>query len=575
VSHLQLKTRVAFQSTSGIKPVNEDAVCCFIPADTHQLNTKGVAVALADGVSSAEAGKEASETATKQFINDYYKTPDTWTVNHAGQKILTTINLNLFKKSHQFIQEEKGFLCTFSALILKSRTLHYFHAGDSRIYKVSKNALHQVTRDHTVSIAKGHNILSRAVGMDSSLQIDYGKQEVQEGDVFLLTSDGVHDFLDSDAILDCIQKHNVEQEAVDALIQASLDAGSDDNISCALLYVDHLPKENIDDLSSKLTRLPFPPELSVGMEIDGYRVQKEIFASARSQVYMVRDIKSGKEMIMKTPSVNFEDDIHYIDRFIQEEWIGKRVDSDHVVKIIEQNRPRKYLYYLMEFVSGITLDRWIRENQFPKPKRAIKIVEQIAQGLSAFHEKETIHQDLKPANIIINDKDEIKIIDFGSTFVAGIAEMYSAIEHEGVLGTATYSDPQYLMGKNTGIQGDLYALATITYEIFTGELPYGDKIESCQTPMDYDRLRYQNAYKHNPIIPDWFDSTLKFGTHFDLEKRYQSIGAFLTDLKHPNPIYLLDEYRGKPDKSPVFFWQMLSAFWFFMFLISLMMFATN
>ncbi len=178
---------------------------------------------------------------------------------------------------------------------------------------------------------------------------------------------------------------------------------------------------------------------------------------------------------MKTPSINFEEDTGYIDRFIQEEWIGKRINSDYVVNIIKQNRPRTCLYYLMEYVHGLSLDKWMLKNHFPKPKLAISIVEQVAKGLSDFHKMETIHQDLKPANIIISNDNAIKIVDFGSVFVAGLAEVFIPLEHEGVLGTATYSDPKYLLGKNTGIQGDLYALATITYEIFTGKLPYGEK----------------------------------------------------------------------------------------------------
>jgi len=186
---------------------------------------------------------------------------------------------------------------------------------------------------------------------------------------------------------------------------------------------------------------------------------------------------------------------------------------------------------------------------------------------------ETIHQDLKPGNILVSENNQVKVVDFGSVFVAGLAEVFIPLEHEGVLGTATYSDPKYLLGKNTGVQGDLYALATITYEIFTGKLPYGDKIEECQTAFEYDRLRYISATAANPIIPMWFDRTLERGVSFDLEQRYNNIPEFIKDLKKPNPTYLLDDPKVTKNKSQVLFWQLLSGFWILMLVLVVALFT--
>jgi len=230
----------------------------------------------------------------------------------------------------------------------------------------------------------------------------------------------------------------------------------------------------------------------------------------------------------------------------------------------------------MEYVSGISLDKWMDNNRFPKPKLAINIIEKIAKGLAAFHKMETIHQDLKPGNVLIYQDSEhlkIKIVDFGSVFVAGLAEVFIPLEHEGVLGTATYSDPKYLLGKNTGIQGDLYALATITYELFCSQLPYGNKIEECQTAFEYDRLRYKPSSDFNPVIPMWFDRTLQRGVAFDLEERYETIPAFLEDLKQPNANYLRDDPKVQKNKSQVLFWQLLSGFWILMLVLVVALFT--
>ena len=568
-----LQVDVASYSIQGLKDNNEDAVGFLVPEEQTVLEGKGIVLAVADGVSSAEAGKEASNTAITRFVSDYYQTPDTWSVKHAGQKILSSINLTLFKRSHEFASEEKGYLTTFTALVLKSRLAHFFHAGDSRAYLLRGGEFKQLTRDHVASIGSGRSFLARAMGMDNSIQIDYSQFTLEADDILLVTSDGVHDFISEDKIIDLITADIPCKERIENLVQAAFDSGSDDNISGSLCQIASLPNESLNDYNSKLTRLPFPPPLDNGVILDGYKVLDELFASSRSQLYLVEDVDTGEQMVMKTPSINFEEDTGYIDRFIQEEWIGKRIDSEHVVKIIKQQRPRTCLYYLMEHVQGTSLDNWMKKNHFPKPKLAFNIVEQIAKGLAAFHKMETIHQDLKPGNILVGENNQVKVVDFGSVFVAGLAEVFIPLEHEGVLGTATYSDPKYLLGKNTGVQGDLYALATITYEIFTGKLPYGNKIEECQTAFEYDRLRYISATQENPIIPMWFDRTLERGVSFDLERRYDNIPEFIQDLKKPNPTYLLDDPKVTKNKSQVLFWQLLSGFWILMLVLVVALFT--
>lgn len=560
-------------TTAGIKPVNEDAVASFKPHEQHSITSKGVAVVIADGVSSAEAGREASAYAVKHFVDEYFRTPDTWSVKQAGQKTLTTINLNLFKKSHEFTHQEKGYLCTFSGLVLKSRTAHFFHAGDSRIYRLRKGTLKQLTRDHSINIGGGKNILARAVGMDNVLQVDYGKSLLEEDDLLLLTTDGVHDFVTTEALQNILNPSSAPQQQCDQIIEYAKTANSDDNISCAIAIVKHLPAESRDDFNTKLTRLPFPPDLVSGMKLDGYRIDNPLFASSRSQVYLVTDLESNVQMVMKTPSLNFQEDVHYIDRFIQEEWIGKRIESTHVVKIITQNRPRTCLYYLMEYVPGLTLDKWMSANPMPSPKKAITLVKQIAEALRVFHDTETIHQDLKPANIIVDESMHIKVIDFGSVYVAGIAEIFTPIEHLGALGTATYSDPYYLQGKNTGVQGDIYALATITYELFTGELPYGEKIEQCVNMHDFDKLRYINASSHNPIVPLWFDRALEKGVNLDTTQRYRRLQDFVDDVTRPNPQFLQDDPKIENSKGLVF-WQLMSAFWVTMLILVVILFSS-
>lgn len=557
---LQLAAGVC--SRAGIKPQNEDSAVFHWPPDSHLQEYLGAVAAVADGVSSAEAGARASHMATGQFVDDYYSAPETWSAARAGRQALSAINSKLYRKSHDYLREEKGFLCTFSAVVFKSRTAHYFHVGDSRVYLWRSGKLECVTRDHSIALGHRQSMLSRALGMDTSLSVDHGRVAAKRGDRFLLTSDGVHDFLPRDALAGVLRRNDLEEnEIAEALVRLAEEAGSDDNLTALVVSIRDIPDTTLEEYSHKIARLPFPPPLAPGMILDDYAVEREVFSSQRSQIYLVRDTRTGKALAMKTPSVNYRDDIYYIDRFVREEWVGLRIHSDRVVRVLRQNRPRTALYYLMEHIEGCTLETWMERNRFPQPAEAFRIVRQIAEGLQAFHERETIHRDLKPANIMIDGKGQVKIVDFGSVYVAGSAEIFRPLEQPPALGTASYSDPHTLMGRNTAIRGDIYALATIVYEMFTGELPYGEGIDACRSMADYEQLQYRSARLFNPILPVWFDRALERGCAVDLDYRYHSIERLLTDLRHPNPDYLRDDPEEHRNQNTWLFWKLLCGLW--------------
>jgi len=129
-----LKISVGSSSEKGIKERNEDFLGALIP-EGAQLTHKGIAIAIADGMSGSDAGHEASHCCVASFLSDYYSTPDSWSVKQAGQKILSATNSWLYSQGQQRYQSTKGMVSTLSILVLKSTTAHLFHIGDSRIYR--------------------------------------------------------------------------------------------------------------------------------------------------------------------------------------------------------------------------------------------------------------------------------------------------------------------------------------------------------------------------------------------------------------------------------------------------------
>jgi serine/threonine protein phosphatase PrpC len=551
----KLKVTVGQFSDRGNKPTNQDYCGVHIP-DEVLCKIKGVAIAIADGISSSEHSKEASAACVTGFLADYFSTPDTWSVKKSVQQVLTALNSWLYNQGKSERNRHRGHVTTLSALILKSITCHVIHVGDSRIYQLREGYLKQLTVDHKTWVSKEKNYLSRAMGADTHLEIDYSKHTIEKGDFYILTTDGTHDYVSEKELLGIIQenKDNLDKAAEIVVRQAQTN-DSPDNVTCQLLMVDELPGQDPNDVYQQLTELPFPPELAEGMIIDGYRVLREVHSSNRSQLYLVEDTETGMNLILKTPSVNYEDDPAYIDRFIREEWIGRRINNQHVVKVYEPTRRRRFLYLISEFLEGSTLRQWMRDHPEPELDEVRLIVEQIGKGLQAFHRLEMLHQDLKPENIIINHSGTVKLIDFGSTKVAGIAEISTPLEHTNLLGTKNYTAPEYANDQPGTNRSDIYSLGVITYQMLSGKLPYGDMPANWKTTDFKDKLVYTPLTDYNASIPKWISATLRKAVHPDPVKRYEELSEFMYDLRHPNPELTIEDTRPLLERNPVKFWR--------------------
>jgi eukaryotic-like serine/threonine-protein kinase len=543
----QISITVGQHSDAGRKPKNQDAHGVWTPPEPL-LTTKGIAAVIADGVSSSEAGDKASEYSVKGFLNDYFSTPESWTVKTAAQKILTALNRWLYGQGYHLYGTNKGLVTTLSVLVIKSTTAHVFHVGDTRIYRLRNNELNCLTTDHRVQISKDQEYLSRAMGIELHIEIDYGDSTVEVGDHFIFTTDGIHGYISDEDIKNLTLEYRQElNKACQEIVAKAYKQESPDNLTCQIVRVDSLPTQDANTFFKKLTELPFPPPLSAGMTLDGYRVLRELYASTRTQVYLVLDEETQKKVILKTPSVNFEDDPGYIDRFLHEEWIGKRLSHPHVMKVYEHTRHRQCLYSVAEYVEGQTLRLWMNDNPQPPLSEVRAIVEQIAAGVRAFHRMEMLHQDLKPENIMVDKHGTIKIIDFGSTKIAGLEEISTPLERINLLGTKNYTAPEYFRDVPGSARSDLFALGVITYEMLTGHIPYGEmKIEKAP-----HKLNYISACHYNPNLPVWVDCALKKAVHPNPSRRYESLSEFLYDLSHPNPFPLRE-------RNPVAFWRRTS-----------------
>jgi len=546
----KLEIDYAFRSEAGVKENNDD--CCDVAVpDGPLLLSKGIAAAIADGVSSSEGGGHASQVCIKGFLTDYFSTPESWTVRTSAAKVLGSLNRWLCGQGQSLYDSAMGMVTTFSGLVIKSTTAHIVHIGDCRIYLLQNGGLEQVTRDHRIWVSREREFLSRAMGADPHIEIDYQSRPVEPGDLFLFTSDGVHDFLTQREIEKILheQDHNL-QACANTLVESALAKGSSDNVSCQLIRVLELSQETEDDILRRVTDLPFPPELRPGVSIDGYRILREMHASSRSEVFLALDGGSDRKVVLKTPSVNYRDDPAFLDRFLHEEWIGRRIDNPHILKVLEPRR-RRFLYNISEYVEGRSLAQWMRDHGQASLSQARGFAGQIIEGLRSLHRMEMFHQDLKPDNILIDRHGTLKLIDFGSARVAGLEEIASTFARTTPQGTLNYAAPECLRGEPCTRVSDIYSLGVIVYELLTGRLPYGES----DRPDGRRKFDYLPARRFNDTIPAWVDRVLAKAVHPDPGRRYNVMSEFLYDLSHPNQT-LMD---GRPtpwlERDPLGFWR--------------------
>jgi serine/threonine protein kinase/serine/threonine protein phosphatase PrpC len=557
----KLRISIGEYSDKGRKEVNQDFHDICIP-DEPQLTHKGIAIALADGISSSKVSQSASKTSVTSFLIDYFSTPESWTVQKSAQRVMNATNSWLYaqtKQSQYYYDTNKGYVCTFSAMIIRSSTAYIFHVGDTRIYRLRNNVLEQLTEDHRLWISQEKSYLGRALGVDTDLKIDYDTLQVEVDDIFLFMTDGIYEYVSPDLLIRTIEEFNDDlNTAAKCIADTAYDKGSDDNLTIQIVKVDTLPDKDTNEIQRQLNEKPLPPILEARMLFDGYKIIRSLSSSSRSHVYLAVDTETDIPVVLKTPSIDLSEDKAYLERFLLEEWIAIRMNNAHLVKSYLQTRKRNYLYTVTEFIDGQTLTQWMIDNPAPSLETVREIAVQIARGLLALHRQEMIHQDLRPDNIMIDSTGTAKIIDFGSTRIKGIVETNAYIEQENLLGTALYSAPEYFIGEIGTSRSDLFSLAVIVYQMISGDLPYGVKVARATTKAAQKKLKYKHLISDSNRVPVWIDETLKKALEPDPYKRYSELSEFIYDLRHPNQAFLNKSRPPLLERNPVLFWKMIS-----------------
>lgn len=553
----QLRVTVGQHSLAGLHPVNQDFHGAILPSGYLQ-ESKGVALAIADGISSSAVSQLASASAVRSFLEDYYLTSDAWTVRRSALCVLKAANAWLHgqgQRGEGRFDKDRGYVCTFSGLILKGRSLHLLHVGDSRIYRLHQHSLEQLTEDHRICLSESESYLARALGTGAQLDIDYKSWEAAVGEIYLLATDGVYEGLEAEQIHAALAVYPNDWDAAAGLLTSQArESGSLDDATLQIIRIDELP-DDAPHASLRRENLKLPPVLNPGMHFEGFTVVRDLHVSARSHVHLVTHDQSGEQVVLKTPSVELRENPAYLDGFVFEEWVARRISNPHIIKPWHREEPRQHLFVALEYIEGQTLAQWMIDHPLPSLDEVRSIVLQVAAGLQALHRRDMLYRDLRPENVMIDRDGTVHMIDLATVYVAGLAEGRSLAESEIAPGTLQYMAPECVIGEAATTAADIFSLAVLSYQMLCGQLPYGLQVARARTAKNILALRYIPLREHRPELPGWLDGVLGKALHPVAEKRHEEVSEFAHDLESPGPQFQATRNPPIIERDPVLFWK--------------------
>ena len=283
-------------------------------------------------------------------------------------------------------------------------------------------------------------------------------------------------------------------------------------------------------------------ELEVGTQLDQYRIESCVATSGMSSIYRATDVRDGSVVAIKVPHPEMECDSVLFERFRREQHIGQTLEHPGVMRVLESEKYSR-VYMVMEWVEGKLLRKILQETPKLPVERAVRLAVRILDALEYCHAHGVVHRDMKPENVMVDDEDNIKLIDFG---IAGdaAARRLTYANFSQTLGTPDYISPEQVKGKRGDARSDVFSMGVILYEMVTGTTPYTGA--NAFVVMN-DRLL--NSPKPPREIDPEISPVLQEIIYRSLEKepqnRYASAREFAFDLEHPEKVTVMDRAEAK------------------------------
>lgn len=533
---MSFEVEIGYASRRGPRAANED----FGGATQTGDASRGLIAAVADGVSTGGHGLEAAQTTVMGLLADFFATPETWETTVAFDRLIGAQNAWLCDHNRRRQASPQGGMAmtTLTALALRGQTWTLAHVGDSRAWLCRERRsdegdsvldVLQLSHDHAFEQLDQRSRLTRAIGLDDAVRVDYAQGEVRLDDCFVLTSDGVHGTL-KPARLGLLARGGSAQAAADALVDAALAGGGQDNATALVVRVRGLDERQLHDELADTRRLPPVGSLRVGDRLDGFSITGLIADSGVHRIYQARDEATRELVALKTLHPARASDQEERAMLAHEAWLGQRVTAGGepgFVRVRERAADASALYIVFDWHGGRTMEQMLAaggRGALPAVDDALRAAIALARALGRLHRQGVVHRDIKPANLHLGDDGQWRVLDLGGA----LSGRESGAQRELHTGTPSYMNPEQWDGAAADARSDLFALGVTLYRWLTGRLPYGE-IEP------YQSARYRRdpvaASRLRPDVPIWLDHLLAKSFALDAKLRFETAEEMLLALE--------------------------------------------
>jgi serine/threonine protein phosphatase PrpC len=534
-------------STTYVLPRNEgkrsdDAV------RVEQRDTLLIAV-LADGLGSSREGGAAARRAVQSTVDYYLTRPQAWSPRRALAEFVRQINRNFYQESHLKYGSPE-LLCTLSAVVLEGGHWYGVNVGDSPVYLWRDGKRVTLSQAHTLTEQGLAGGLSRAVGMEETVEPFAFETEASAGDLLVLCSDGVSDLLDEQEWSQLLTRRPSARHLV-ARARELCAEHPERRDDAAAIVIDVLERDWGNQRARELQVLT---DLAANLELDDYRLLEALDPLQRVWLAeQTRGAHVGARFVLKFPPLEAADDEARRDGFLREIWQATRIDSDDFVRAFVP--PDGSLrYYAMDYVAAPTLAQVLKS----APLRVEEVIELgrfLLRACQFLLKRDHAHGDIKPDNILVMPSQDatprFRLFDLGSS-----AQVFSVTSRAG---TPTFLAPERFSGAPLSERTELFAIGVTLYYSLTRAFPYGE-IERFQTPR-FDAARPPS--KLNPAVPPWLETVVLRAIATDAGQRYQAYSEMAFELSHPEKVTPFFR-KGAPllETNPLRFYKVLSLLLF-------------
>ncbi len=551
-------THAELSSTGPVRSNNEDFISFWEPIDAEMRRTYGSVAILADGVGGLGHGEVASQLAVQTAMKTFREAKPDTSPQQLLWQMFTAANLAVYNAGMD--QREGGRMATTLVVsVFRNHEVTVGNVGDCRVYLIKPGTIQRITVDHSyvgMQMKMGilsaeeaqnselKNVLTRSLGQDPTIRVDYFTMEVAPGDKIVQCCDGVHGSVSELEIMETVESFS-PMEACRHLVSLAELHGATDNLSVQITQVDKIERlsyyRGVATYRDEDQRAsPAVNDLQPDQELDRrFRIVDAINRSGMATIYRAVDLTNNQVVALKVPFMQFESDPGFHFRFEREEAIGKALNHPyilHVIPVEEKSRP----YFAMELLEGQTLDHLMRRAApMPEPD-ALSIGSRLCEALEYMHEHGIIHRDLKPQNIMVCRDNSLRVMDFGIAKAASMRRItFTGLT--AAIGTPDYMAPEQVKGKRGDARTDIYSLGALLYEMLTGKTPFEG-----QNPYAIMNARLSGdpraPRKINPNLSPQVEEILLHALARDPHDRYQTAAEMKHDLDHPQDVMVTDRH---------------------------------